>query len=229
MNRFSKLSFRLSPALIIVLVFAGLAFKSNVPTSLTAADQRVFASIGLKANVRFASFDDEIAWIRKAQTEVFARAPLGEGIADNQTREPADLMERVRHGLCFDRARSLDKAFTYMGFESRHVYLLFRQKPSFIRTLFTRASPSHAVTEVKTSRGWMMVDSNSPWIALTPAGAVVNADEVWKRAGEFGAIPQYLRPPYWAIRGMYSRKGHLYSRISMFPEFNWSDFMRWLL
>ena len=138
-------------------------------------------------------------------------------------------MERVRHGLCYDRSRTLDKAFSYMGFESRHVFLLFREDRSFLGALLHRGHPSHAVTEVKTSRGWMFVDSNSPWIALTRQGQPVNADDVWRRADEFERRPQYLRSPWWAIRGMYSRKGHMYSKISMFPEFNWRDFTDWLV
>ncbi len=219
---------RLAPlAIVTIVMFVGLAIYSNVPTNLTGDDRRVFASMGLKAQERGRTFDDEIALIRQVQADVFLRAPVGLGIAANESREPADLMERVRHGLCYDRSRTLDKAYTYLGFEARHVYLLFREGKPFVSALFTRRHPSHAVTEVRTSRGWMFVDSNTPWIALTPSGDPINADDVYKRYAEFSQPPAYLDSPWWAIRGMYSRKGNLYSRYTMFPEFNWRDFLSW--
>jgi len=215
--------------LLSLVLLGGLAIYTNVPTSLTADDKRVFAGIGLHPLAMPRTFEQEVAVIRQAQNEVFARAPYGAPIPERESREPADLMERVRHGLCYDRSRTLDKAFIYLGFESRHVYLLFKADRSFLGALFQRGQPSHAVTEVKTSRGWLFVDSNTPWIALTRQGQPVNADDVWRRVSEFDQMPPYLNAPWWAIRGMYSRKGHLYSQVSMFPEFNWRDFSNWLI
>lgn len=218
----------LSPTVLIAAALVFLAFYTNVPTKLTADDRRVFASMGVRPEVTFRTFDEEIAAIRLVQADVFRRAPLGEGIAENESREPADLMERVRHGLCYDRSRAFDKAFNYMGFESRHIYLLYREDRGFLSALFHRGQPSHAVTEVKTSRGWLMVDSNTPWIAVTKGGEPVDADNVWKRFSEFENAPKYLRGPWWAIRGLYSRKGSLYSRVTLMPELNWPDFLRWV-
>jgi hypothetical protein len=109
------------------------------------------------------------------------------------------------------------------------VYLLYREDRSFLGALFRKGQSSHAVTEVKTSKGWMFVDSNTEWIALTPQGDPVNADGVWRRFGEFDHAPPYLDHAWWAIRGMYSRKGHLYAPYVPFPEFNWHDFSEWLI
>jgi hypothetical protein len=95
--------------------------------------------------------------------------------------------------------------------------------------MFHYGQSSHAVTEVKTSKGWMFVDSNTEWIALTRNNQVVNADDVWKRAAEFDAMPAYLKDSWWAIRGMYSRKGQLYPPYIIFPDFNWADFFSWLI
>lgn len=75
----------------------------------------------------------------------------------------------------------------------------------------------------------MLVDSNTEWIALTHDGQVVNADAVWNRAGEFDSIPDLLKDPWWAIRGMYARTGHLYPPYIAFPDFNWIDFFSWLI
>lgn len=209
-----------------LLIFAALAAYSNVPTWVTNTDKAVFKEMGLAKPNASLSFEQQVALIRRVQFETFKRAPLGDGIPDYQAREPADLMAHGQ-GLCFDRSRTFDKAFSYLGFESRHVYILYKGNSTFWRALFHKGQPSHAVTEVKTSKGWMFVDSNTPWVAITRQGEPVNADEVWQRFGEFDNPPPYLADPWWAIRGMYSRKGQLYGAGIVFPELNWVDFLSW--
>ena len=215
---------------VVAGLFLLLATYSNVSTAPEPADVAVFEQVlHLQPLRNPATFAEEIAALRALQERTFAIAPVGAGIPDYEVREPADFMGR-REGLCFDRSRTTDKACEYLGLPARHVYLLFRDGDrGFWRSLFTYRQPSHAVTEVKTSRGWMMVDSNSQWIALTRDGQVVGADDVWKRAAEFDTIPSYLTHRWWAIRGMYSRKGQLYPPYVVFPDFNWIDFFTWLL
>ena len=194
-------------------------------TTITSEDETVFKSLALDLGL---GFEDQVILIRKIQHAVFEKAPLGSGIPDYEPREPADLM-RAGQGLCFDRSRTFDKAFDYIGLESRHVYILYKNNLPFWRAAFRYGQPSHAITEVKTSKGWMFVDSNAEWIAVTRQGEPVNADDVWRRFGEFENPPSYLKDPWWAIRGMYSRKGQLYEAGIPFPEFNWSDFLDWFV
>lgn len=214
---------------VILCLFTVLAFLTNVPTGLEAADKVVFRTYLKFDEFRQPkTFADEIRAIKIIQHRIFENAPMGEGIPDFEPREPSDLMMR-RQGLCFDRSRTLDKAFDYVGLPARHAYLLYRTDRGFLSALFHHGQPSHAVTEVKTSRGWMLVDSNTEWIALTRDGQVVGVDDVWKRAAEFDVMPVYLKDPWWAIPGMYSRKGQLYPPYIMFPDFNWLDFFSWLI
>ena len=209
---------------------ASLAVYTNVSTEVTAEDIEVFKLIGLRRPEGAMTFAQQVALIRKVQADVFKRAPLGDGIPDYEPREPSDLM-RFGQGLCYDRSRTFDKAFGYLGLESRHVYLLYKEDKSFFRAIFHYGQSSHAVTEVKTSKGWMYVDSNTPWIALTRGGEPVDADDVWRHHAEFDNAPNYLKPAWWAIRGMYSRKGQLYEPFLPFPfpELNWRDFGSWLV
>lgn len=209
--------------LCIIAVLFLLASYTNVSTTLTSEDQATFKGLGLGLG-----FEDQVSLVRKIQHGVFAKAPVGSGIPDYQSREPADLM-RYGQGLCFDRSRTFDKAFHYVGFESRHVYILYRENRPFWRAVFRHGQASHAVTEVKTSKGWMFVDSNSEWVAVTRQGEPVNADDVWRRFSEFENPPPYLKDPWWAIRGMYSRKGQFYGAGIPFPEFNWPDFLAWFV
>ena len=209
--------------LCIIAVLFLLASYTNVSTTLTSEDQATFKGLGLGLG-----FEDQVSLVRKIQHGVFAKAPVGSGIPDYQSREPADLM-RYGQGLCFDRSRTFDKAFHYVGFESRHVYILYRENRPFWRAVFRHGQASHAVTEVKTSKGWMCVDSNSEWVAVTRQGEPVKADDVWRRFSEFENPPPYLKDPWWAIRGMYSRKGQFYGAGIPFPEFNWPDFLAWFV
>jgi hypothetical protein len=212
----------------LVIAFMGLAFYTNVSTDLSLLDETVFTGIGLKKLTTSLTFEAELVEIARFQKEVFKRAPIGDGIPYYTAREPADLM-RAGQGLCYDRSRAFDKAATFLGFEARHVYLLFKQDKSFLAAIFTPKQPSHAVTEVMTSKGWMLIDSNTPWMAVTRTGEPVNADDVWNRFDEFENPPPYLKEPWWAIRGMYSRGGHFYRPYIRFPEFNWYDFSVWFV
>lgn len=213
---------------VLFFTFIAIAFYTNVSTVVTKEDTEVFTDLGLIKPKHSLTFEQEIDLIRNVQREVFKRAPLGEGIPEYESREPKDLM-RFGKGLCFDRSRTFDKAMDYLGLESRHVYLLYRENKSFIKAVFHYGQTSHAVTEVKTSRGWMFVDSNAEWFALDRNGKPVNADDVWKRFSDFENAPSYLKQPWWAIRGLYSRKGQLYGTALPFPDISWPNFLRWAL
>ena len=214
---------------VVVSVCFVLALISHVSTTVTPDDKQVFENeLNIVSLQHPQTFADEIAAIKTIQHKVFVKAPVGKGIADFEPREPSDLM-RKREGLCFDRSRTFDKAFEFIGLPSRHIYILYRQDRGFLSAFFHHGQASHAVTEVKTSKGWMFVDSNTEWIGLTRDGQVVNADDVWKRAAEFDSIPGYLKDPWWAIRGLYSRKGQLYPPYITFPNINLPDFFSWLI
>jgi len=149
------------------------------------------------------------------------------------SREPIDLFKRDS-GLCYDRARTYDKLFKWAGFETRHIYVLYNSRPtlnnkvSFAIDLFTPRGDSHAVTEVKTSRGWVTVDSNSNWISISRDGTPVSVDDIVSKYKSFSDIPEYFLRPYWAIRGLYSRRGHLYAPYLPVPQLNWSTFLDWV-
>lgn len=208
--------------LVLGLLVITVASVTNVSTAVDADDVRVFEeSLGLTpADHRPPSFEREVALIREVQAAVLAAAPINRGIPEFESREPATLI-RLGYGLCYDRSRTIDKALAFVGFEPRHVYVLYGQGRPLWRALLTYRQPSHAVTEVRTSRGWMVVDSNSPWIALTREGEPVPMDSISSRAAEFAWLPDNMDEQAWAIRGLYSRKGFFYRPFIPFPEANW--------
>jgi hypothetical protein len=212
---------------IIVLIF--IMAYANVPVNITTKDAEVFKNLKITSEIaRKLNYDEQILLIKEIQLEIFRRAPLGDGIPEYKSREPLDLLLYGK-GLCYDRSRTIDKALKYAGFETRHVYLLYKENKYLIRALLTYKQTSHAVTEVKTEKGWIMVDSNQPWISISKDGFPIKTDEIYSKKDDFLYIPEYLKYEWWAIRGLYSRKGSLYSKWFFFPEFNWHDFFYWVV
>jgi hypothetical protein len=222
-------------ASLLMVASVVLAVVTNVSTQVDPLDDTAFRyALGLKAPKRPATYAEEIGLIRAMQRLVLERAPVCPGIPEYEPREPADLL-RAREGLCYDRSRTFDKLFSWYGLKSRHVYILYTEHPttgaalSFWRAFFTRGTQSHAVTEVKTRRGWVVVDSNSPWISVTRNGDPVSADAIPAMWSEFSDAPSYFNRPYFAIRGMYSRRGQFYRPYIPFPQMNWPDLISWLV
>jgi hypothetical protein len=213
---------------LLLIILSSLIYLKNVNVNLTEDDIKTFESMGFSKPTQNLTFEQEISLIRQGQEKIFKLAPFGKAIPDYQPREITDLLD-YGSGLCYDRSRSLDQLFSYLGFESRHVFVLFKEDRPFFSAIFRKQQGSHAVTEVKTSRGWMYVDSNSPWIAIIQSGEVVNADDVWKRFDEFDNPPPYLNQPWWAIRGLYTRGGRKYPPYIPFPEMSWLIFFNWVI
>ncbi len=227
---------KLSTWLIIAFVVLNglIGVVTNVSTHVTDSDDAVFRTVlGLKKPQGALSYEQELELIKSAQALVLQKAPVGEPIAEYSDREPENLFQK-KSGLCYDQSRTYDKIFTWYGFESRHIYLLYPEHPvtkeklSFLRAFFTKGTSSHAVTEVKTSRGWLVVDSNSSWVSQARDGSPVDADHIYVQANRFAVMPEYWNRPYWAIRGLYSRRGQLYRPYIPYPELNWYDFISWL-
>lgn len=221
-------------ALTFAIANVILTIATNVSTRVTDSDVLVFKSIyNYEQPRRQLTFDEQIQLIKAAQASVLEKAPIGAPIPEFQDREPEDLI-RNRTGLCYDRSRTLDKIYTWLGFEARHVFILYLKHPvtgenlSPLRAFMTYGTATHAVTEVKTQKGWLVVDSNSDWISLSREGKPVGANDIFDSAAEFDNLPNYFHQPYFAIRGMYSRRGQFYRPYILYPELNWIDFLGWL-
>src|SRR3546814_13565188 len=92
-------------------------------------------------------------------------------------REPKDLYAG-QSGECYDRSRSIEKLLRLAGFEARHVSVYsVTDGSSVLGVLLTPGTSSHAVSEVLTQRGWMLVDSNARWIGLK-ASQPISAEEI---------------------------------------------------
>lgn len=209
-----------------LLALASGMCVTNVSKELTPADREALrVGFGVVPLGPPRDFDEEMRRIVTVQRTVLAVAPVGEGLPEEAPREPLDLL-RARQGLCYDRARTIEKALTVQGFQVRHVFLLYANGKGFMEALLSRGQPSHAVTEVLTSRGWLLVGSNTPFVALDDQGKPHTVRDLPNVPVARLPRPDYYLQPYWAITGLYSRKGTLFwPYVEYLPNANWWDLL----
>jgi len=177
------------------------------------------------------SYQDEIDFIEGVQRAVLNVAPRNEGLPTGGPREPRDLFE-ARKGLCFDRSRVIEKILRYAALETRHISLFStRETGSAMRSLVTPGVASHAVTEVRTKRGWLVVDSNDPWVSLDVtthpipmSGIKSSADRREPLAWSKPLPNEIYEQPFTFVYGLYSRHGEFYPPYDFIPDVNYAEF-----
>jgi hypothetical protein len=223
-------------AAVIAVAAVGVVLATHgVDDSLTAADRayipKYLAGVPPIPPASQRTFGQEIAFIRASQQAVLRVAPLNEGLPDGTLREPREVFE-ARRGLCYDRSRVSEKILRYAGFETRHVAIYsLADGRSALRALVTKQTPSHAVTEVRTGRGWLIVDSNDPWVSIDAGGrprgiadmhaaALGSASVRW----QLGPPNEIFQKPFTFVYGLYSRHGQFYPPYDAIPDVNYSEF-----
>lgn len=227
-------------ASIFSIVGLSILIVHNVSGKITPEDEIALKKIVKPVeNLQIESFDDEIVFIRTIQDAVLDVSPILRKIPLKQTREPQDLLN-AGHGQCSDRGRTIEKALRLYGFDVRFVSVFSRNKT------FTPAETmaidsgndlrSHALVEVKTSKGWMFVDTNERWLALDAENNPVSL-ETWKNVkdkdaftwslGNIGGIYWLLRREFTIVYGLYTRHGLFYPPFTPYiPDMNISTMVK---
>lgn len=226
-------------ALLVVAVI-GIAAAHNVPCRPSREDEEtgraLMAAAGGQSMDRPASFEDEVRLAYLVQQVVFDVAPFekrdpeGRKVAlpMGSRRELSDLVAAMS-GYCFDRSRAIETLLRLHRLEVRHVSIFAMSKgESWLGALRRRNSPSHSLTEVKTQRGWMAIDSNFRFVAVIASGepldmkklAKLPAVEWDKRNRE---IPPKITSRFTFVYGLYSRHGRFYPPYTRFPNVNWLE------
>ena len=182
------------------------------------------------------TYEDEVNFIRSVQHAVLSVAPDGEGIPFGQKREPRELYE-VKLGSCFDRSRVIEKILRYSGFDARHVFMLStEQVGSAIKAIMTVGVSSHAVTEVLTKKGWLVVDSNAQWVSTDAEGRPISFQKMQYDIEHSVAIRWGTKPPSFiyakpviVIYGLYSRHGYFYPPYNVVPDINYGELLQNIL
>ena len=227
----------------VMAVLVALAWAHNVPTSPDADDADAVRRM-LNEHEPSRWLNDvgqrtagvwELQAITAVQDAVLARAPLDVGIPLGMSREPMALY-RARHGLCYDRGRAIEKALALIGFNVRYVAVFQAPGWTFLESVLGMASKrrSHVLVEVETSRGWLVVDTNTSWVAVDVGGRTWSIADLretaqsgapfptWKR----GAATDILYEPWVAVAGLYSRHGGFYPPYTPLPDVAWGVFLR---
>lgn len=216
-------------ALACVLAAATLGYH-QVDKTLTSQDIAYIPRFldGVPPPPPARSYEDEVTFIAAVQRAVLRMAPGNDGLPFDRAREPKDLYE-ARTGLCFDRSRAIEKILLYHGFETRHVSLYARSGSS-LKALLTPGTPSHAVTEVRTGKGWLVVDSNAPWLSLGVDGLPVPLSAIAGAATGAGGTALATAPPdpiyknpFTFVYGLYSRHGRFYAPYNAIPDVHFGE------
>ena len=232
MNRGRRTQLLIGLVIVGALGVGAVSYAMHVPTAVTSADtgalEELLVGLHVPATAGERSWPEEVAFIEAIQRRVLDAAPTNKGIPQNEPREPADLIE-YGYGLCYDRSRVIEKALTYAGFEVRHLaaYALHDSK---LGALATPGHPSHALSEVFTSRGWMLVDSNSPYLGVDQNLEPISAwdllecgDIRLQKDGHADPLRRSLGPDFFFVYGLYSRHGRFYPPYVPVPEVNFGQ------
>ena len=217
----------------------------NVRTDITVEDKiyirRILQDAGTRADIPGArkDFSAEINTILAIQNSAFVTAPETSLLPKDQPREPKDLYH-AKTAYCSDRARYIDKALRLYGFETRYASL-YQKMPgkNFFQIMLTRThdgTQSHALVEVKTSKGWLVVDTRNRWISLDihndPVSLVAleNFAEMqrWPQWSPLSKEKKYalLERPFYILYGFYSRHGRFYPPYTPnIPDIDYSQFL----
>jgi hypothetical protein len=226
---------------MFMLVATDLLASNNVSDTSTATDVRyenLFLSdagySNLIASPPATTFNGQIQVILDVQNAVLARAPGNRPLPFDRDREPKSIY-KTRSGMCYDRSRVIEKIFRHLGYVVRHVAIYStRTTGSKILSLLTPRVPSHSISEIRTLRGWMLVDPNDRWIGLTRRGKTVDAaelqddpalaDRAWDPRVS-GKINEIFRAGFTYVFGLYSRHGQFYPPYMPIPDINWGEAM----
>jgi hypothetical protein len=209
-----------------------LVILGSVSTRPTDEDRvygdRILAAAGVMPPGVDRTYEEQLRFIRDVQRAVEVAAPRLIGIPQGVEREPRDVFER-KQGLCYDRSRAIEKILQTYGFETRHVSIfVIEPGASSWSSVLTPGSPSHAASEVRTTRGWMLVDSLYDFIGIDPERNPMDLAALAGGKGEVHADVAYLRSHFYQepivfVRGLYSRHGTFFPPFVPVPDVAWSE------
>lgn len=232
MNRTPTIFFGLLFVSACLVAVLGFHEVSNVLSEEDRVYVRKFlVERGVPALPNQRSYQQELAFIVQAQKAVLDVASGNDGIPFDAQREPKQLYQ-AKSGLCYDRSRVIEKIFRSANFRTRHISLYStEQTRSAVKSLITPGVPSHAISEVLTSKGWLVVDSNDQWVSLDRLGNPVSIEDIQR----FGAraiqwrspVPSdFYEKPFMFVYGLYSRHGRFYPPYGFLPDVNYGELVQ---
>lgn len=226
--------------LVVVVAAGGLMFTfSNVSVDPSSSSIEVARKIGGELGIYpFTSgeernFDVELFKLNGAMAYFTQVTSDRKQVAIPQ-REHRELEEwyEVKSGICSDVSRAAEMFLTYLGFHVRHVSIYsMKYNSNPYAVAITYRNPSHAVTEVLTSRGWMLFDPHFGRLYVDLKGNPIPAARMYEaiHAGDVAASDAHVifSDHYTLFYGLYSRHGLFYPPFVPVPDIAWTDFLRY--
>ena len=211
-------------ALYYILIFIG------VSKHISEDDKYITKLLNLdKECLKIDSYEKEIKCIKTTQ-ESQLNLIKGTACRGKYINLGSKEVIKVNTACCFDRSRITEQALQIYGFKVRHVFLNETSKRGYFNLLIPNTI-SHAASEVLTSKGWLGVDSNEPFVLLDEN----NFPNTFEKAIANGVINSYseaaiYKKPMTYVIGLYSRHGAFFEPYFPYlPEINFYDFFRNLL
>lgn len=171
----------------------------------------------LRENPRY---EDQLVFIRAVQRAILNSVPHGNGLPYGKPREPRDIYEAIaknQTGACFDRSRLIEKTLRMHGFETRHVFMCSTKSVECkLKAWLSLKVDSHAVSEVLTKEGWLVVDSNADWMSLNKQNHPYSMKSIQRERHILWEKPMcsdmknLYEGSFTFLYGFYSRNGTLY-------------------
>ncbi len=222
---------------ILILGAAGFLAHSQVNNRITEEDglyiRKILEAGKVQSIGQRASFQQEIAFIGAVQKAILSAVKKGECLPKGRPREPKDVY-LAKCGESYDRSRVIEKALRSANFQTRHIMMiLLPPGRTKIRSLFSTSVDSHSVTEVKTVKGWLVVDPDDAWLSLSRGEEPISLKRIQREvhrgqnsSGQVGILtmPVFYREPFIFVYGLYSRHGKFYPPYNFLPDINWREF-----
>ena len=220
--------------LVIFFLIFSVLYASRVNNTITLEDKIYINDHYIKlenVDPYSTSYDEQLNLIKAIQHSVFLVAPTQGGIDKGKMREPKDLFIK-KTALCYDRSRVIEKILRFYGFKTRHISIYStKETGSILKSIFTPGINSHALTEVKTSKGWLVVDSNEEWVSLDYESQPISISEIIEKKASvkerlLNDFPSFIYlEDFFVIYGLYSRHGMYYPPFNIIPDINYSEFL----
>ena len=221
------LVFIVTSFLLLVLLYC-FQFNNSLTTEDAVYADKIIKENGIDTNGIHESFESELAFISAVQNAVVKLSKVGEGIPQCHERNVKDLYIS-RMGLCYDNSHVIEKILTLYGFETRHVCMyLYKHWYEYFIVFFKLNSYSHAVSEVKTSKGWMFLDSLSSFKGLINNLQPVTLYKVRTLIYSKNVPTEILSSHNYSSKfiflyGVYSRNGKLYAPYNWVPDYQFNE------
>lgn len=218
--------------LSLIIIFTVL-YLSRVDNKLTNEDEKYinYFLTDIKVLSKNKTFQDEVSFIKAVQNSVLKNSYKSIDIPKYSTREPKDVFI-LKTGQCFDRSRVIEKILRFSGFKTRHVSMYSKVKvASSINILLTPGVESHAITEVLTLKGWLIVEPNERWISVDEKYNILSIYDIFSQLEKNNKIKWKNEPPliynkqFTYVYGLYSRHGQFYPPYNFIPDIEWNELM----